>query len=1117
MLKSSFFLFLILCLPAALSGQMNVVGTTTSLTVNGAAEQAGVITAVAYVTALGRPVTAGRVTFTLNGAPMASVQVVGLAPARPGATGTASLHVPLLKGSYSIAAHFTGTSGWASSVSSAIKTEVKGSSGASLLLNSSGNGAQYLLRTRERLSAGQGSVSLQNVSKATAVGTVPLGPSVGLQTTVRDAVLPSRGDGIATADLSASGRHDVAITNAAAGTLSIFMEQSDESWALTQTLAVGAQPTAIVIDDFNGDGLADIAVANSGGGTVSVLMQDPSHPGFFTLSSTLNVGEMPVAIATADFDHDGLPDLVTADFESNTLSVLINNAQDPGQYTRVTSLPTQSGPSALAVGAFFGDVCCDLAVANYLDGTVSLFRNVSSSELLTANPTVFRTGAGPIALLTGDLNGDGLLDLATANSLDGTVSVLIASPTQRGQFPRAWIVDGFGRPSGIASIAGPDLVGPPDLIVTDSVRGTITMLHNGGDASFVKRSLYGVGQSTTLPITLYALSSGAFAVGALDASLQCLHILETHWDSSGLLSSNGLAPSTVAQIFQAEYSPDSSGTGTVTSNELHIEGKGLSAQTINFNPPSSFTYGAPALSLVASASSGLPVQFSILRGEATLSGTLLTASRAGAVVVQAYQPGNQEFLAASPVERYILVTKAPVTINVNSAVRLQGDVNPLFSGQVQGLLPSDSVHVIYASSADADTPPGIYTSAPLAITGLLEDSLSAENYQVVSKPGTLTICPNGQIDTTALLTGVCNQVKSVVVNSTPNPGLPSTVGLGGSEPPAGTEEPTSSGEPSSSGAISSPTTSTAGSGQPAPPANGGQITSTQPPSVPTTAPPSSGTTTNDGGTSASNGTHPASPPSPQQPPTSTESSLPQAPHVPAPSVPNGVLPGHGEHPVSEPTNSAPTETKSSGSSGSTVVPLPIPLPIPGFPGVPSLPHIGVNLSSHLHAGTLVGHRRSSLKLAATETRPSSPLQGITLTLQCPTSHQGPAVVMLSDEHGTVAQFRLVPGKLFRAVVLRRRSPAVLSARFSGDRSCPNAESEELKLPVVTATDAVVKSLASFFGDITVEPSVEKQAEVSGEQPCGESEQKHDAWCLAGGLLCRFDAGRLFHDGLDMLF
>jgi sugar lactone lactonase YvrE len=76
----------------------------------------------------------------------------------------------------------------------------------------------------------------------------------------------------------------------------------------------------------------------------------------------------------------------------------------------------------------------------------------------------------------------------------------------------------------------------------------------------------------------------------------------------------------------------------------------LLPQTITFTPPATLAYFAnETLTLVATASSGLPVAFSVVSGPASVSGSTLTLTGPGAVVVAASQAGNGGYQVAAPV------------------------------------------------------------------------------------------------------------------------------------------------------------------------------------------------------------------------------------------------------------------------------------------------------------------------------------------------------------------------------------------------------------------------------------------------------------------------------------
>ena len=93
---------------------------------------------------------------------------------------------------------------------------------------------------------------------------------------------------------------------------------------------------------------------------------------------------------------------------------------------------------------------------------------------------------------------------------------------------------------------------------------------------------------------------------------------------------------------------------------------GAAAQTILFGAVAGRTFGDAPFTLSATASSGLPVAFSIASGPATIDGSIVTITGAGAVTVRASQGGNGNYGAAPPVERSFTVAAAIQTITFGS-------------------------------------------------------------------------------------------------------------------------------------------------------------------------------------------------------------------------------------------------------------------------------------------------------------------------------------------------------------------------------------------------------------------------------------------------------------------
>ena len=113
------------------------------------------------------------------------------------------------------------------------------------------------------------------------------------------------------------------------------------------------------------------------------------------------------------------------------------------------------------------------------------------------------------------------------------------------------------------------------------------------------------------------------------------------------------------------YTPDANSSSTYTSamgtNSVTVS---TSQQTITFTAPASpVSYGVSPIALSATASSGLTVALTVVSGPGTISGSTLTITGVGTVVIAANQAGNGTYAAAPQVEQSVVVNQATQTIN----------------------------------------------------------------------------------------------------------------------------------------------------------------------------------------------------------------------------------------------------------------------------------------------------------------------------------------------------------------------------------------------------------------------------------------------------------------------
>jgi hypothetical protein len=265
--------------------------------------------------------------------------------------------------------------------------------------------------------------------------------------------------------------------------------RSVPSFIVAGSYPAGVGAIAVAVGDFNSDGTADLAVANYQPNTVSILLGNGD--GSFQAPVSYAVGTNPHSVVVGDFNGDGNLDLAVAnDTFGGTVSVLLGNGD--GTFQEAVNYGIDKPyPLSLAVADLNGDGIDDLAVTT--SGTVSVLLGNGDGSFQKAIDTA--VGGGVARLAVGDFNGDGIADVAvTITNGGGSVKILLGNGDGHFQVAKSYPTGDFPVAIASADFNGDGIL---DLATADYGNSlnfsTVSLLLGNGDGSFQAPIQYQVG------------------------------------------------------------------------------------------------------------------------------------------------------------------------------------------------------------------------------------------------------------------------------------------------------------------------------------------------------------------------------------------------------------------------------------------------------------------------------------------------------------------------------------------------------------------------------------------------------------------------------------------------
>lgn len=622
----------------------------------------------------------------------------------------------------------------------------------------------------------------------------------------------SPGRALVAGEFNGDGKIDIAVASLCSdnsctqGGVSILLGNGDGTFQPFVVYATGAQYAySLAIGDFNGDGKLDVAVANQFS-SVGILLGN----GDGTLQPVVvtTAGSQNLSIAAADFNGDGKTDIALDYYDpgAGAGSIQIFFSGDNGTLTLGASYPSGGSGNAegsVAVADVNRDGKLDIVVANQCQVSDSGCSFGSLATLIGNGDGTFVSGplqtipdGNLYSLFLADVNGDGILDAVAADPTG--VEMFLGKGD--GSFVTPIVYAGVLSPAQNTSLA------LADLNIIQPGGGTFQ------GAIFVNRAgTYLITKSSANPspgsqaIQLTTTASASYLTGITPTGSI------SYYDGGTFLGSAALAGGSASfnlgglssgvHTITAFYSGDSNFNAHSGTPLLQVSTGSLqSPQTITFTiPTSTVTFSTSPIALSATASSGLPVTFTVISGPGTVSGSTLTMNGAGTIVIEADQAGNGSYSAAPPVQQTLTVSQASSVITwtnppaitygtaltnsqLNATASIPGDfvyspaAGTIPDAGTQNLsvtfTPTDTTDYASASSSvtllvNKATPTAIFSGAPTSAPYLSTFVVSAFN-PATSSPsltasGSCSIAANKV--TITVSTGLCSLNASWAADS----------------------------------------------------------------------------------------------------------------------------------------------------------------------------------------------------------------------------------------------------------------------------------------------------------------------------------------------------------------
>jgi hypothetical protein len=390
---------------------------------------------------------------------------------------------------------------------------------------------------------------------------------------------------IVTADVNGDGAPDiVAVNRGISPSIDVFVNSGSGTFSRSQFISTVSYGENAAMADFNGDGRVDIASGNQlflgrGDGTFDAGKEIPAQF---------------LRVIAADLNHDGKPDLLGYNRDAGAGAV-INNGDGTFRVAFQTTRPTFSA----AIADFNGDGIPDLATTEVNEPDLWLWIGNGDGSFASPFSAFQESNSSPVA---GDLNSDGIADIALVDSLNSRVMVLLNDGHALFSYTADLVPGDAMRDVAVGDYSGDDR---DDVVLVTKTGKMVGFFAKPQPATTLLLSSNPVPQGQPVTITASVTSSEGSPTGTvkLQDSLNVLATIPLNFGTAKLTTSQ-LALGT--HRLQAIYSGDATFASSYALANLPVTGScSPSASAVQICSPLSGSAQTSPVSITAKGGSSV--------------------------------------------------------------------------------------------------------------------------------------------------------------------------------------------------------------------------------------------------------------------------------------------------------------------------------------------------------------------------------------------------------------------------------------------------------------------------------------------------------------------------------